>query len=79
LLVGLLHERMRRDRNWIACNLLHGFSIPVSLRNLPLQGYLWDAEFFLVPMFSCKIELILVKFLRDSCEIPTFQREPKSS
>jgi len=31
---------------------------------------------FLFLRFSYKIELIPVKFLRDSCEIPTFQTGP---
>jgi len=34
-------------------------------------------NFFLFLRFSCEIELILVKFLCDSCEIPTFQTGPE--
>jgi hypothetical protein len=33
-------------------------------------------DFFLFSTFFCKIKLISIKFLRDSCEIPVFQREP---
>ena len=34
--------------------------------------------FFPFLRFSCEIELIPVKFLWDSCEIPTFQTAPES-
>lgn len=40
-------------------------------------GLVWNrGEFSLFLRFSCEIERIPLKFLRDLCEIPAFQTKP---
>jgi hypothetical protein len=44
-----------------------------------IRAYLERGKISLFLCFSCGIELILVKFICDSCEIPAFQTGPKQN
>jgi len=41
-----------------------------------IKAYLEHGKFFLFLYFFCEIELISLKFMHDSCEIPALQIRP---